>query len=117
MNFSRRGFIKVSGYSIAAACAGWYGISNDTALPVEAKGRVIKLFNGRNLDGWYSFLRSHGKNSDPEGIFKVEDKMIHVLGKEFGYLSTTSEHDNFHLTIEFKWGREKVSTARKSQTR
>lgn len=107
MKFSRRRFIKGSGYSIAAACAGWYGLAKDTALPVQAKGPVIKLFNGRNLDGWYTFLRFKGKDSDPEGIFKVHDKMIHILGKEFGYLGTTGEYDNFHLTIEFKWGEKK----------
>jgi hypothetical protein len=33
--------------------------------------------------------------------------MIHVLGKEFGYLSTVDEYDNFHLTVEFKWGEQK----------
>jgi hypothetical protein len=111
MKFSRREFIKSSGSGITTAGAIWYGLP----LPALAKGRVIKLFNGRNLDGWYTFLRSKGKNSDPEGIFKVEDKMIHVLGKEFGYLSTVDEYDNFHLTVEFKWGEQKFSPREKAK--
>lgn len=102
MEISRRGFLELASCTIAATSIYRLG-----SLPAEAKGSVVKLFNGRNLDGWYSFLRYKGKNSDPEGIFKVEDKLIHVLGKEFGYLCTTSEYDNFHLTVEFKWGEKK----------
>ena len=95
--------MKAVGFSVMAADAMWSG-----RLPqAEAKGKVIKLFNGKNLDGWYTFLRSKGKGSDPEGIFKVEDKTIHVMGKEFGYISTVNEYDNFHLTLEFKWGEKK----------
>jgi Domain of Unknown Function (DUF1080) len=115
MKFSRRGFIKSSGYSIAAACLGCYDISRDDAWPVAAKSRVIKLFNGHNLDGWYTFLHSRDRNSDPEGIFKVADKTIHVLGKEFGYLSTTAEYDNFHLTAEFKWGEKRFPPREKAK--
>ena len=103
MKLSRREFVKSVAYGIATASVSWHGIPD----PANAKNRVIKLFNGKNLDGWYTFLRSKGKNSDPDAIFKVENKMIHVLGKEFGYLSTTDEYDNFHLTVEFKWGERK----------
>ena len=111
MNRSRRWFIKSAAYSIAAAGLAW----GDIVSPSQAKGRVVKLFNGRNLDGWYTFLRTKGKNSDPESIFKVEGKMIHVLGKEFGYLSTINEYDNFHLTVEFKWGEQKFPPREKAK--
>ena len=84
MNVSRRTFIRSAAYDVAATGLAWKGIST----PAVAKGNTVKLFNGRNFDGWYTFLRTKGKNNDTEDIFKVEDKMIHVLGKEFGYLST-----------------------------
>jgi hypothetical protein len=81
------------------------------------QGEVVKLFNGKNLDGWYTFLPSKGKNSDPEGNFKVEDgSVIHVLGKEFGYVCTEKEYENFHLSLEFKWG-EKKFPPRENQKR
>ena len=44
----------------------------------ESEGWV-PLFNGKNLDGWYSYLDSSGKNKDPNGVFKVENGMIHIL--------------------------------------
>ena len=111
MNFSRRGFIRSAAYGIAAAGLVW----GDIVSPSQAKGRVVKLFNGRNLDGWYTFLRTKGKNNDPESIFKVEGKMIHVLGKDFGYMSTINEYDNFHLTVEFKWGEQKFPPREKAK--
>ena len=111
MNVSRRTFIRSAAYGIAATRLAWRGIW----IPAAAKGNIVKLFNGRNLDGWYTFLRTKGKSNDPEAIFKVEDKMIHVLGKEFGYLSTVDEYDNFHLTVEFKWGEQKFPPREKAK--
>jgi len=67
----------------------------------------IPLFNGKNLDGWYTVLKTKGINKDTEGIFKVEDGLIHILGKEFGYLCSKKEFENYHLTVEFKWGAKK----------
>ena len=28
------------------------------------------MFNGADLDGWYSWLPSRGRNSDPLGVFE-----------------------------------------------
>lgn len=65
------------------------------------------IFNGKNLDGWYSFLNSKGKNNDPEKIFSVENGVLHISGKEFGYICTEKVFKNFHLAVEFKWGIKK----------
>lgn len=67
----------------------------------------VPLFNGKDLDGWYTFLQSKGKNNDPENVFKVEDGLLHISGKEFGYMCTNKEYTNFHLIAEFKWGIKK----------
>ena len=37
------------------------------------------LFNNQNLDGWYTWLPSTGRNNDPRGVFKVQDGIIHIL--------------------------------------
>ena len=47
-------------------------------------GPKIKLFNGKNLDGFYTYLRDHGKNHDPDHVFRVEKGVVHVSGGEFG---------------------------------
>ncbi len=73
--------------------------------PSEEK--TISLFNGKNLNGWYSFLPTKGKNNDPEKIFLVENNMLHISGKEFGYIATEKTYSNFKLVVEFKWGIKK----------
>jgi hypothetical protein len=75
----------------------------------------VKLFNGRNLDGFEIYLRENVTgtvndkterpvNSDPKGVFRVHDGMIHVSGEEWGYILTKQEYENYHLRAEFKWG-------------
>ena len=73
------------------------------AQPLKMK----PLFNGKDLNGWYSFLATKGKNNDPDKVFVVENGLLHISGKEFGYISTEKTFKNFHLAVEFKWGEKK----------
>ncbi len=76
--------------------------------PVFIEHEFSSLMNGKDLDGWYTWLESKGKNHDPEQIFTVEnDGVIHDLGKELGYIMTEKSFDNYHFTLEFKWGEKK----------
>jgi hypothetical protein len=66
----------------------------------------IPPFNGKDFNGWYTYLDSSGKNKDLKGVFKVENGMIHVLdvpmsdGKsENGYLATNQEFSNVRLHV------------------
>ena len=77
------------------------------SLCLNAQEKMKPLFNGKNLNGWYSFLRTQGKNNDPEKVFAVEDGLLHISGKEFGYIATEKVYKNFHLVAEFKWGVKK----------
>jgi len=65
------------------------------------------LFNGKDFTGWNKFLRTQGLNNDPEGVFTVHDGVIKATGKEFGYIATEDTYENFHLSLEFKWGEKK----------
>ncbi|MEO5562837.1 MAG: DUF1080 domain-containing protein [Chitinophagaceae bacterium] len=69
--------------------------------------KMKPLFNGTDLKGWYTFLEKKGKNNDPEKIFTVSNNMLHITGKEFGYMCTEKTYTNFHLIAEFKWGVKK----------
>lgn len=62
------------------------------------------LFNGKNLDGWYTFLRGKGVNNDPNKVFTVKNGNIVISGEEFGCITTYEEFENYKLTVEFKWG-------------
>jgi hypothetical protein len=93
-----------------------------TAAPADG-GKAIQLFNGKDLTNFYSFIgpvakgeKPVGKNTDPKKVFSVEDGAIHITGEEFGYLGTEQEFENYHLTVEFKWG-EKTYVPREKNAR
>lgn len=68
--------------------------------------QTIQLFNGHNLDGWYTFLQDRGKDSDPLGVFIVKDGMIRISGEEWGCITTEKEYADYQLKLEFKWGEQ-----------
>jgi len=62
------------------------------------------LFNGKNLDGWYTFLKGKGRNTDPNKVFTVKNGLIRISGEEFGCITTNDEFENYKLVVEFRWG-------------
>src|SRR5579871_4487401 len=106
----RRDFLK------GAALAGTIPTTQRDLLelgntPASGTESWVPLFNGRNLDGWYSFLQTSGKDKDPRGSVRVEEGMIHILGSEVttedaepGYLATDREFGDCRIRAEYKWG-------------
>ena len=88
-----------------AACwtAGLAAAERDAA--VSPTHGVIKLFNGKNLDGLYTWLKDT-KYKDPRHVFSVENGMLHVSGDGLGGIITKQPYRDYHLVIEFKWGRK-----------
>lgn len=64
---------------------------------------VIQLFNGRNLDGLYTWLEDT-RYEDPRGVFRVADGLLHITGDGLGYIATRQAYRDYHLVVEFKWG-------------
>ncbi|MDR2438476.1 MAG: DUF1080 domain-containing protein [Planctomycetaceae bacterium] len=80
---------------------GMFAFSSAT---IAQEKKTIPLFNGKNLDGWYTFVKSKGKGNDPDKIFSVEDGVIRVSGTEFGCITTNEEYENYSLEVEYKVG-------------
>jgi Domain of Unknown Function (DUF1080) len=86
----------------------------------------VSLFNGKDFAGWYTYLDSSGKNKDPDGVFKVENGMIHILdvtmsdgktsgGKsDNGYLATNQDFSNVRIHAEYKWGVKRASEGKRN---
>lgn len=75
------------------------------------------LFNGEDFTGWDTWVgpieeggESIGLNKDPLNLFSVVDldgeKVIRISGEKNASLATKEEFENYHLTMEFKWGDE-----------
>ncbi len=84
----------------------------------------MPLFNGQNLDNFYTYRSADGKNNDAQHAFKVENGMIHILDmpdvtkpQQNGYLATNDEFRNYQVHAEFKWGEKKFAGARGPTTR
>jgi hypothetical protein len=87
-----------------------------TADPPASDERWIPLFNGRNLDGWYTYLQKHGKNSDLDHVITIKDGAIHLYkdaneGSQvvMGYIATEKEYANYHLRLQYRWGTKKFA--------
>ena len=95
---------------------------------IDAKKGWKYLFNGSDLSNWDTYIGAKfnvdernewtkgprlGLNNDPDGLFRAVildgEPAIHISGKRFGGLSTHEEFDNYHLQLEFKWGKNKYA--------
>ncbi len=72
-----------------------------------ASQNTIHLFNGENLDGWYTFIKDRGRDNDPKNVFTVKIGIIHISGEEWGCITTNKEFENYKLVVEYKWGNKK----------
>ena len=103
-------------------------------LLVSCTGKTGEsLFNGKDLSGWYSYLgvpdsslksdfprdstgnyfQPVGLNNDMFDVFSVTEvdgePAIRISGEIFGILVTEKEYENYHLSLEFKWGEKKYA--------
>jgi hypothetical protein len=91
----------------------WFvvGAMAGTAGAAEApagSAKPIRLFNGKDLDGWYVYT-VQTKHENP-GVFTVVDGMLKIPGGKddvayFGGLITKNEFANYHLVVEYKFGK------------
>jgi hypothetical protein len=80
------------------------------------------LFNGKDLAGWDTYLGQDmddegkpvtkqplGLNNDPRKVFTIVkqdgESCIRVSGENWGAIITKQEYQNYHLQLQFKWGK------------
>jgi hypothetical protein len=91
------------------------------ASPSSAK--VIRLFNGRDLAAFNTWLgpakkggKALGTNNDPKRVFRVVDGQLRISGEIDGFLMTRRLYDNYALSVEYRWG-DQTWGARQDKTR
>lgn len=98
----RNGLPAVMRVLTLLVCAGAVTMGISEKIPPHKA--AIVLFDGSNLNNFDTFLKSKGLNSDPDHVFQVEHGVLHVSGKEMGYIITKQPYHDFYLRAEFKWG-------------
>lgn len=81
----------------------------------DSRGKEwVPLFNGKNLDGWRIWIRGLEPGNDPERIFQVVNKEIHVYRDQphgtkmpYGVLVTDDTFSDYRLQFEYQWGEKK----------
>lgn len=91
-------------------------LSIGAAVSGLAQSPETRIFLPGQPNSWYVYLEKTGKNNDPLKVFSFEQDVLHVSGQDFGYIITTKKYEDFHLTLEFKWG-EKKYPPRENQKR
>jgi len=90
------------------AMASAVAVAAETDVPI-APDKVIRLFNGKDLSGWTTWLVD-AKREDPRGVYSVRDGVLRISGDGFGYLSTDRAYKDYRLVAEVKWGTQNCRT-------
>jgi len=102
-------------------------------VPIRAQSGWMSLWNGRDLDGWTTWMRqpepssevpglkrdAGGKYTEPVGsgrdplkVFTIVGNVdgrpaIRISGEVFGELRARRSFKDYHLKLQFKWGAKK----------
>jgi hypothetical protein len=99
--------------ALAGSCLAAGTSQAQTTRPsaLTAEAGWTPLFNGRDLEGWYTWLKDSGKNVDPTRIFQVHDGVVHIYkdaeqasNQPFGYIATNEEFGDCRIRLQYKWG-------------
>jgi len=81
--------------------------SADNTSPPIVPASTVALFNGKDLTGFYTWLRNL-KYEDPDRVFTVVHldggPAIRASGQHYGGFVTKERYANYRLTLEFRWG-------------
>ena len=107
---------KTIGLIAIALIFGLWGCSGRETFREDSSDGWIPLLKGNTLDGWYTYLAEKGTNQDPDGIFTIQDGVLHIYKNAedgskmlFGYIATEQEYENYRLRLQFKWGTKKFA--------
>ena len=101
--------MRVLTFLLCVVLSSVWGVAESVAKPVMNFGKTsstIHVFNGKDLTGFYPFIKGRGRDVDPLNVFTVKNGMLRISGEEFGCLTTVDEFENYHLIVEFKWGEQ-----------
>jgi hypothetical protein len=76
----------------------------------QAKGGWVRLFNGKDLDGWTPKIKGYDAGENFANTFRVEDGVLKVsydgyskFDGKFGHLFTKHKYSNYRLRVEYRF--------------
>jgi len=77
------------------------GMCGRSPRAADDEPKPVKLFNGRDLEGWTFYLDN--PQAKPADVWQVEDEVLICRGKPVGYLQTEADYTNYVLTLEWRF--------------
>ena len=65
------------------------------------KGDPVRLFNGKNLEGWTAHLNDGGRMEDVWSV--TADGVLVCAGRPVGYLRTVDDYENYLLRVRWRF--------------
>jgi hypothetical protein len=78
-------------------------VRGDEARPPEG---VERPFAEPELGAFTKWLKTTG-HEDPQGVFRLEDGVLRCGDEDMGYVATKRAYRDYHLTVEYRWGRKR----------
>ncbi len=83
-----------------------------TCLVMSAKSpepvaptQSTKLFKAKDLSGYTTWLEGIG-GANKSDVFSINDGVLRVSGVGRGYVGLKQAYKDYHLTVEYKWGKK-----------
>jgi hypothetical protein len=88
------------GASLAVGLAG----HAEEACPPEG---VERPFAEPKLGAFTTWLKKTG-HDDPQGVFRLDDGVLRCGDEDMGYVATKRAYRDYHLSVEYRWGRKRA---------
>jgi len=94
--------IRLVGIAIAALS----GLAVDRVGPIPPRSpkKIIHFLQGNDREGYSTWLKDTGRD-DPRRVFGGADSQFHITGDGYGYMATEKAYRDYHLIVEYKWGK------------
>jgi hypothetical protein len=89
---------------LLAAIASGSVVRGDEARPPEG---VERPFAEPELGAFTKWLKTTG-HEDPQGVFRLEDGVLRCGDDDMGYVATKRAYRDYHLAVEYRWGRKRA---------
>ncbi len=66
---------------------------------------VLRPFDQKDLGSFSTWLKKTGRE-DPEHVFRLENGVLRCGDEDMGYVATREAFKDFHLSVEYRWGRK-----------
>jgi hypothetical protein len=79
--------------------------NSSTAVEPQSPTAVIRPLEQQDLSGFTTWLKKTG-HADPQHVFQLEDGVLRCGDEDMGYIATKTAYRDFHLSVEYRWGRK-----------